>query len=467
MLNERTTEATVLAGMFARPNDAIEISGQLTPDAFTDSIYRTIFEAAQIVLMAGKELNEISAMNAIQACKSPVGLRKLAISELSSFEVSVSYSKLQAATSRLLALYEARKVEKALGEVLNTLKDSPEKAKSAFINSAISISNEAKESGSRHISDSIDETIEELQLAMEAHRTGQLPPSAVATGFPFMDKRLGGLRKGNMVTIGAATGGGKSTISRQMILNMAGNGHPVFYAFLEMLRAEVTALFACTVSGTNSNDIFTGAIQQDPRQLDRYLSGLHSLKSLPITFQQGRSVRSIIGNYKRWVLSLPKGHKTPVFVFDYVGIASNYIQGANKEQTIADTAHRLHACATEDESLVIALTQLNRDYLKRSDKRPQLGDSRDSAAVEHDSAYVIYLHDPKVHSETDEAGNRWDDEYMEAIVVKSRFGGRGIYGIYGQMGTGQMSQSKSLSHAGSSMIRYQDAINGKGGSYAF
>ncbi len=66
----------------------------------------------------------------------------------------------------------------------------------------------------------------------------------------------------------------------------------------------------------------------------------------------------------------------------------------------------------------MALCQLNREIEKRSNKRPQLADLRESGAIEQDADVVIFLHTEGENQETHVAG-------IELNVAKHRNGPTG------------------------------------------
>ena len=93
----------------------------------------------------------------------------------------------------------------------------------------------------------------------------------------------------------------------------------------------------------------------------------------------------------------------------------------NRQQETSKIHHNLKALARELDVPVIAVSQLNRALEARHGKRPQLGDLRESGAIEQDADIVpMIYHDDCYNPQTPQRG------IAEPDIAKQRAGTTGM-----------------------------------------
>jgi replicative DNA helicase len=85
-------------------------------------------------------------------------------------------------------------------------------------------------------------------------------------------------------------------------------------------------------------------------------------------------------------------------------------------QEVSDISSGLKSIAKELQTPVLALSQLSRESERRTDRKPQLSDLRDSGSIEQDADIVLFLYRKGMHDQ------EVDRSVTELIVAKNRNG---------------------------------------------
>jgi len=254
--------------------------------------------------------------------------------------------------------------------------------------------------------------------------------TGLKTGLPDLDKRLGGLRPGNLIIIAGRPGMAKSGTAGNIAASVAGDGKIVGFFSLEMEKQEQDVRFMSQMArktgigsveyvsandgslGQNELAILRGGREAIPSTL--YLDETPSLSGQDIA-ARCRALKRMAGGLD-------------LVVIDYLQIMNLMIErGENMANAVARTTAFLKRMAKEMKIPVVALSQLSRKCEERENKRPILSDLRDSGAIEQDADIVMFVYRDEYYLERSEpphggketaAGKKWMDWWMACDAAK-------------------------------------------------
>ena len=239
----------------------------------------------------------------------------------------------------------------------------------------------------------VRKTLIEAMPEIERRMSGQGLPG-LSVGFRDIDKVIKGLRGGQVFVIAATPGVGKSALAVNMASAMAMAGKSVLFFSMEMPPLELMVRMLSAESGTDANDInegFKGKPASDIEFLrDKIMQAASRIQDLKLFIDPTphQPMRAIIANAKR----TQRKHGLDVMFVDYLQLIHPEDQRIPREQQVAVISRRTKVLAMELNIPIVMIAQANRAHTKRTDKRPQLTDLRESGAIEADADIVGFLY---------------------------------------------------------------------------
>ena len=193
-------------------------------------------------------------------------------------------------------------------------------------------------------------------------------------------------------------------------------GAPVVVFSLEMSRHEMVQRFLSSQAKVDSQRLRRGSLQE--QDWTRLSAALGRLAEAPIFIDDSANITLMEMRAK--CRRLKAKHGLRLVLIDYLQLMQSPRRSENRQQEVSEISRALKILARELNVPVICASQLNRGVEYRQDKRPLLGDLRESGAIEQDADIVMFLYRDEVYNpDTEEKGE------AELHVAKHRNGPTG------------------------------------------
>lgn len=242
---------------------------------------------------------------------------------------------------------------------------------------------------------------------------------AIRTGFPSLDRILGGFAQGGFYVMAARPGVGKSALGIALA-DMMARDRRVLYVSLEMTEAELNARRVAAVSDitcTFGKLLFGKTTEEQDAAIANACGKLYARKlqisavstlTVPELELQARNVGA------------------EVVIVDYLGLLSAEDKRLSEYDRVTRISGDLKRLAKRLGCVVLALCQLNRESVSApgQDTRPRLSQLRSSGAIEQDSDGVLLLHRPE-YGRTETPREASAPQRFFVDVAKNRHGRTG------------------------------------------
>jgi replicative DNA helicase len=281
-----------------------------------------------------------------------------------------------------------------------------------------------------HIREVLDQYMEET-ASLQASRDIHLSP--IATGFPDLDKLLGGgLQRSDLAIIAARPSLGKSTLAFNIARHAAEQLARVAVFSLEMSAEQIGIRLVASEADVDSHRMRVGLLNSQEEQREHDAIGY--LSELPIYIDETPFQRIVEMRSK--ITRLHNEEPIDLLIVDYIQlIAGSSGRSENRVMDMGEISRSLKSIARELDVPVLALSQLSRAPEQRLNHRPLLSDLRESGSIEQDADVVAFIYREDKYVTRDEwEKRRPSDPYpvnvAELIVAKHRNGPTGSVHLY-------------------------------------
>lgn len=243
----------------------------------------------------------------------------------------------------------------------------------------------------------------------------------IPTGFSYLDKKLTGLGRSDLIILAARPGMGKTSFALNVGVNVAKQGVPVAIFSLEMTRDQLAGRILASEARLDSGLFRTGIEKdsdwEDLTRMSEILGPLpmHLDDSSGITIPEMKSKIRTINRRAHVAGQKPVG----LVIIDYLQLMSLGRRNENRVQEISEITRNLKIMAKDLNVPIVTLSQLSRSTEKgRSNHRPVLSDLRDSGSIEQDADVVLFLYRDAYYNDDPEV----ELTTAECIISKNRHG---------------------------------------------
>jgi replicative DNA helicase len=216
--------------------------------------------------------------------------------------------------------------------------------------------------------------------------TSQQAAAGQLVGIHDLDLATGGFYGGELVTLGARPGVGKSALAGQIAVEVARGGRPVLFVTMEMSGEEVGIRSLLSKSRVSNRRVKRARLEPD--DVRAIIRAADQLRDAPVIVSDARdqSIRQVAAQARSMAR---KG--LGLVVIDYLQLLRPANPRLPRHEQVAEMTRSLKNLAGELDVPILLLSQLNRAS-DSADREPRLSDLKESGAIEQDSDIVLLMH---------------------------------------------------------------------------
>lgn len=247
--------------------------------------------------------------------------------------------------------------------------------------------------GPRPITPMLDAAKDRLYELQE--NKGQLP--GLPSGFADLDKNTNGFKDSDFIVIAGRPSMGKTALALNVVEHaIMGCATPTLLFSLEMAAEQLVMRLLSSLARIDQSKMHTGNLED--MDWSKFGSAVTQLKDKPLYIDDTPALTP--GELRTRARRMAReAGGVGLIVVDYLQLMRIAGRPENRTNEISEISRSMKALAKEMHCPVIALSQLNREVEKRSDKRPMMADLRDSGAIEQDADLILFIYRDEVYNE--------------------------------------------------------------------
>ncbi|KAB0886442.1 DNA helicase [Cronobacter sakazakii] len=384
--------------------DCREVAGKLPAEAFENFHLRTMYQSIVTLLTKAEPVDMFTVQAAVPdgtkdlvievgaKCVTAANIRGWAKRVRQCWMLRRGIAELNRAAG-ILASAGTHDINDRIGEVGSIL------SKLQF---------ETNDKLPRRIADLLEDYMDVLESRMQGEESGLY----LKTGIQALDDEYGGFDRTDLIVIAGRPGMGKTELAINIANSIGRQKGKGLFVSLEMSDIQVVERHVADRAGLSVGAL-RNPLNMIQEQYTRLTTATGTLMDENNYVIDGSfTVDDCIAHAER--LNADGG--LSFLAIDYLGLLEKP-KAERNDIAIAEITRKLKQFCLRNKVPVILLSQLNRGVEGRADKRPTLGDLKDSGAIEQDADVIIFPYRDEVYNENSDMKG-----IAEIIIGKYRSG---------------------------------------------
>lgn len=397
-----TAQSSLISSLLVLPGRVSDVIGLIDSEDFSDGRMKVIWDAIVGLNRSNKDLNyanlveELNDSHKLEMAGNIQEIERLyneaSIESASMTDISTwaKIVKNAASNNRTAKLGDeiSSKARKP-GNARKLLEETRGKIDSELI----SLSTDQDQMAVSDYFDQYASTLEEKKKIYEATGGDILAAQGgIPSGFKTIDNNTGGFLPGQVTTVGARTGVGKSFFLVDCALHAAHAGQTVIFFSLEMSLPDLMNRFVSAEMTISLKKLQTGNLNDE--EMQRVRAAREDFSKLNIEIDTTPEITlDYIRSKAQKMASGPKGLN--LIILDYVQLVVSRNHTENREQQVAELSRGMKLLSMKLKVPVLQAVQLNRIQKGDEDTTPRIDDIRESNSIAQDSSVIILIHRDK------------------------------------------------------------------------
>jgi replicative DNA helicase len=304
--------------------------------------------------------------------------------------------------------YHQRKLKEIADELLRSADEYGIEAGDRAINELMNL-NSHKDQTEYSETDCVSAAIREAE-----DRNEGISNTTINTGISSIDNLLGGFQNSDLIIVGARPGMGKTALMLNFAIH---SGVPAGVFSTEQGHAQVGARYISIAGGSSASRMRSNSMTDT--DWAQATVGVSEMKKRNIRLDE--STQPTIIDIQRKSRKWKHQHGIRVIFIDYIQRIKPLDEKLPTHKQLEQVVVGLKNLARELDMPVICLAQVNRNVDSRGDRRPSMGDLKDSGSIEQEADQIMMLYRDEVYNPESE-----DKGIAEISIEKNRHGPTGV-----------------------------------------